>query len=77
MAIKFYTGLLDREQEYIIGGVRYVVETHFLPFPEPQQKTMRDRVERLLTSDFTDLTVFEASDTMEAENVCSVAGKEE
>ena len=53
-----------------------MVETHFLPFPEPQQKTMRDRVERLLTSDFTDLTVFEASNTMEAENVCSVAGKE-
>lgn len=40
------------------------------------QKTMRDKVERLLTIDFTDLTVFAAPDTMEAENVCSVAGKE-
>ena len=76
MAIKFYTGLLDKPQEYRIGNVRYVVESHFLPFPKSEQKTMRDRVERLLTSDFTDLTVFEASDTMEVENVCSVAGKE-
>ena len=77
MAIKFYTGLLEKPQEYRIGNVRYVVESHFLPFPKPEQKTMRDRVERLLTSDFTDLTVFEAADTMDAENVCSGAGKED
>jgi hypothetical protein len=62
---------------YRIGNVRYVVESHFLPFPKSEQKTMRDRVERLLTSDFTDLTVFEAADTMDAENVCSAAGKED
>ena len=77
MAIKFYTGLLDREQEYRIGGVRYVVETHFLPFPKAEQKTIRDKVERLLTSDFTDLTVFEPPNTMDVENVCLVAGKED
>ena len=76
MNFKFYRDIFSQEQEYRVGQVRYIVESHFCPFPDPEQKTMRDRVERLLTSDFTDLTVFEASDTMEAENVCSVAGKE-
>ena len=76
MAIKFYTDILSREQEYCIKGVRYIVESHFCPFPDPEQKTMRDRVERLLTGDLVNLTLLEVTDTIEAENVCSVAGKE-
>ena len=40
------------------------------------KKTMRDRVERLLTGDLVNLTLLEVTDTIEAENVCSVAGKE-
>ena len=34
-----------------MGQVRYIVESHFCPFPDSEQKTMRDRVERLLTGD--------------------------
>ena len=77
MAIKFYTDILSKEQEYRIGGTRYIVEAHFCPFPDSEQKTIRDRVEKLLTGDFADLTIYEAPDTIKAENVCSVVGKED
>ena len=77
MNFKFYRDIFSQEQEYRVGQVRYIVESHFSPFPEPEQKTMRDRVEKLLTGDFVDLTLFETPDTIEAENVCSVVGKED
>ena len=77
MSIKWYTGFFCGEQSYQIGGVRYVVESCFLPFPKPEHKTIRDCVEKLLCSDFTDLTLFEPPDILEEENVCSAAGKED
>ena len=55
MSIKFYTDILSQEQEYRVKGVRYIVESLFCPFPDPEQKTMRDRVERLLTGDLVNL----------------------
>ena len=54
-----------------------MVESRFLPFPKPEHKTIRDRVEKLLCSDFTDLTLLELPDILEEENVCSAAGKED
>lgn len=76
MNFKFYRNIFSQEQEYRVGQVRYIVESHFCPFPDPEQKTMRDRVERLLTGDLVNLTLLEVTDTIEEENVCSVAGKE-
>lgn len=51
MNFKFYRNIFSQEQEYRVGQVRYIVESHFWPFPDSEQKTMRDRVERLLTGD--------------------------
>ena len=59
-----------------MGQVRYIVESHFSPFPDSEQKTMRDRAERLLTGDLVNLTLLEVTGTIEAENVRSVAEKE-
>ena len=75
--MKWYTYLLDNKQHYDIGDVHYIVETRFAPFPTGDQITLKDRFEKMLNSDFTDLTMFEPPNMIEDENVCSVAGKEE
>ena len=38
MNFKFYRDILSQEQEYRVGQVRYIVESHFCPFPDPEQK---------------------------------------
>ena len=75
--MKWYTCLLDNEQHYHIGDVHYIVETRFSPFPTEDHITLKDRFEKMLNNDFTDLTMFEQPNMIEDENVCSVAGKEE
>ena len=74
---RWYTGFFEGEQKYKIGNVTYIVEARFLPFPDPSQKSIRDRVENLLNSDLTDLTIFEQPDTIDTEDVCSAAEKED
>ena len=74
---KWYTGFFEGEQKYKIGNVTYIVESKFCPFPDPNQKSIRDRVENLLNSDLTDLTMFEQPDTIETEDVCSAVEKED
>ena len=38
MNFKFYRNIFSQEQEYRVGQVRYIVESHFCPFPDPEQK---------------------------------------
>lgn len=73
---RWFTSLFDGEQTYEVNGVRYTVESKFKPFPEEEQQTMRDRMEKVLRSDFTDLTDFDEPDILEAEDVCSAVRKE-
>ena len=75
--MKWYKDITENEQNYNIGGVHYIAEARFSPFPRTDHITLKDRFVKLLNSDFTDLTMFEQPNMIEDENVCSVAGKEE
>ena len=66
---------LGGEQKYKIGKVNYVVTSSFLP---PKEKIgLKDRIARVVTSDFTDWTEKPATDNIDTEYMCSTAGKEE
>ena len=68
-------GIFDREQEYTVNGVRYIVETKFQPLTEPVA-TLNSRMERIIKNDIAHLTISEASGTIEEEYVYPTAGKE-
>ena len=61
--------------EYKIGNVTFTVLSEFEPMKS--ENTIKSRFEKSITSDFTDLTDEIFEDTMAAEYVCSVAGKED
>ena len=66
---------LGGEQKYKIGKVNYVVTSPFLP---PKEKVgLKDRLARVVTSDFTDWTDAPTTDTMNTEYMCSTVGKED
>ena len=66
---------LGGEQEYKIGKVNYVVTSSFLP---PKEKVvLKDRLARVITSDFTDWTDAPTTDNMNTEYMCSTVGKED
>ena len=66
---------LGGEQKYKIGKVNYVVTASFLP---PKEKVgLKDRLARVITSDFTDWTDAPTIDTMNTEYMCSTVGKED
>lgn len=64
----FIVGIHPGTHEYVINGVKYVVESRFLP---TKAKTdFADRMTRCITSDFTHLTESENTSTMADEYVC-------
>ena len=66
---------LGGEQKYKIGQVNYVVTSSFLPTKE--KVGLKDRLARVVTSDFTDWTDVPTTDTMNTEYMCSTVGKED
>ena len=66
---------LGGEQKYIIGKVNYVVTSSFLPTKE--KVGLKDRMARVVTSDFTDWTDAPTTDNMNTEYMCSTVGKED
>ncbi|MCH5170445.1 MAG: hypothetical protein J1F24_04065 [Oscillospiraceae bacterium] len=77
---RFIIGFGPSANEYIINGVRYIVEGHYEPvdFRNMDENVRLDhRIENYITSDFADLPTLQATDTIEPEYVRSVAGKEE
>ena len=66
---------LGGEQEYKIGKVKYVVSSSFLPTKE--KVGIKDRLARVVTSDFTDCTEKPAPDNINTEYMCSTVGKED
>ena len=74
MKMGFIVGL-GGEQEYKIGKVKYVVSSSFLPTKE--KVGLKDRIARVVTSDFTDWTDKPATDNMNTEYMCSTVGKED
>ena len=69
-------GISDgKAHEYKIGNVTFTVFSEFQP--KISGVTIKNRFERTITSDFTDLTDEIFEDTMAEEYVCSAAGKED
>ena len=60
--------------EYVINGVRYIVSTRF---SKTENKTMKEKLSEFIGSDFAYLTTTEDKNTIQAEYVCSTAGKED
>jgi hypothetical protein len=74
MRMGFIVGL-GGEQKYKIVKVNYVVTSSFLP---PKEKIgLKDRLARVVTSDFTDWTDAPTTDNMNTEYMCSTVGKED
>ena len=64
--------------EYTINGVRYTVESRFVPYDiKSKQTTFHDKIKRIIRSDFIPLTVNTDEDKIESNNVCLTAGKED
>lgn len=66
---------LGGEQKYKIGKVNYVVTSSFLPAKE--KVDLKERLARVVTSDFTDWTGVPTTDNMNTEYMCSTVGKED
>lgn len=77
---RFIVGFGSDTSEYVINGVRYIVESRYTPvnFRHMDQNTrIGHRLENYIVGDFAELTPLLPSDTMKAETVCSAAGEEE
>lgn len=77
---KFIVGFDAAPQEYVVNGVRYVVESRFQKpnYKEPEENTMLNNcIGSYLTSDFADLPSAGTSNIISTEYDCTAAGKED
>ena len=77
---KFIVGFGAAPQEYVINGVRYVVESKFQnpDYKKPNKNILlNNRIGSYLTSDFADLPSIGASNIISTEYDCTAAGKED
>lgn len=77
---KFIVGFGAAPQEYVINGVRYLVESKFQNpnYKEPKENTMlNNRIGNYLTSDFADLPFVGTGNIINTEYDCTAAGKED
>lgn len=77
---KFIVGFGAAPQEYVINGVKYVVESRFQKpdYKKPNKNILlNNRIGSYLTSDFADLPSVGTSNIISAEYDCTAAGKED
>ena len=77
---KFIVGFGAAPQEYVINGVRYVVESKFQKsdYKKPNKNILlNNRIGNYLTSDFADLPSVGTSNIISTEYDCTAAGKED
>ena len=77
---KFIVGFGTAPQEYVINGVRYVVESRFQKsdYKKPNKNILlNNRIGSYLTSDFADLPSVGTSNIISTEYDCTAAGKED
>lgn len=77
---KFIVGFGTAPQEYVINGVRYVVESRFQKsdYKKPNKNILlNNRIGSYLTSDFADLPSVGTSNIINTEYDCTAAGKED
>ena len=79
MSNNWIVGFGSAPREYIINGVKYVVESRFQN-PNHKSKSentlLKDRIENYLTSDFADLPSDDKNSIMNTEYDCAAAEKE-
>ena len=80
MSNNWIVGFGSAPREYVINGVRYVVESRFQK-PNHKNKSentlLKDCIENYLTSDFADLPSDNKDNIMTTEYDCTAAEKEE
>ena len=70
--------LYGNDHEYKINGATYIVKAAFKHMGRKENNTSFPTcIKKLLTSDFTHLSITEENDTITVENVCSTVGKED
>lgn len=77
---KFIVGFGSAPHEYVINGVRYVVESRFqkTDYKKPKENTLLNhRIGNYLTSDFADLPYVGTRNIISTEYDCTAAGKED
>ena len=77
---KFIVGFGTAPQEYVINGVKYVVESRFQKpdYKKPNKNILlNNRIGSYLTSDFADLPSVGTSNIINTEYDCTAAGKED
>ena len=68
-------GLVQREHQYCINGVNYIVKSKF---EHPREgRPVRSAIKRIISSDMIDLLNLPEEDRIPVEYVCSAAQKEE
>ena len=71
---KFIVGFGSAPHEYVINGVRYVVESKFQKanYKMPRENTLlNNRIGNYLTSDFADLPSVDADNIIDTEYDCT------
>ena len=78
MSNNWIVGFGSAPHEYVINGVRYVVESRFQNLESKNNKNtlLKDRIENYLTSDFADLPSNNKESIMNTEYDCTAAEKE-
>lgn len=77
---KFIVGFGSAPHEYVINGVRYIVESRFQKndYKKPKENTLlNNRIGNYLKSDFAESSVDSINDKMTDEYDCSTVGKED
>ena len=70
--------LYTDSHEYKINGATYIVSSAFKHTGRKEDNTSFSTcIKRILTSDFTHLSIPVEDDTIKSENVCSAVGKED
>lgn len=68
--MKFICGLAQKEEEYVINGVRYIVGSSFQSAKILSNPSISDRFKRIIQNDAVPLTAESIQGKMTADNVC-------
>lgn len=74
---KFIVGLVDRNHEYEINGVKYIISSSFQTAKIKEYQSITQRFGKALKEQFAHLYRKCGFDIMAVDKACSTAGKEE
>ena len=69
--MKFICRLAQKEEEYVINGVRYIVGSSFQSAKIPSNPSISDRFKRIIQNDAVPLMAESVQGKMTADNVCT------